>query len=304
MTANPFNITAEPLSGEQIETTDEFFAFPLSPAQERMWRADQGRPGCPALNGSFRFALEGAVDPNVLEHSLNEIVRRHEILRATFQMRKGTLAQVIAPVLKVSLEISDLRVFSSQERESKLDGICTAEARKSFDLATGPLVRFGLLRTDDLRYVLMVTIHHIICDGWSLGLIMEELTQIYPAFLENRNSPLPELPIQFADYVIWREEWERGARITGQLAFWKTKLAGYKRLDVTTDFSPPVERSINSAIISNLLPRELSSQLREFSNQTGSTMFNTTLAACMTLLWRYTGQTDICLGTPLAGRNR
>ncbi len=304
MTANPFNVTAEPLSGGPMETADEFFAFPLSPAQERMWRADQGRPGCPALNGSFRFSLEGAVDPKVLERSLNEIVRRHEILRATFQMRNGTLAQVIAPVLKVGLTFTDLRQFSSAEREKELDRICTAEARKSFDLANGPLARFGLLQMEELRYVLMVTIHHIVCDGWSLGLIMEELTQIYPALIESRQSPLAELPIQFADYVIWREEWDRGPRVVGQTAFWKKKLAGYKRLEVKADFPRPSQRSINSAIISNLLPRELSSQLREFSNQTGSTMFNTTLAACMTLLWRYTGQTDICLGTPLAGRNR
>lgn len=304
MTANPSNITAEPAPSGQMEDTGEFFAFPLSPAQERMWRADQGRPGCPALNGSFRFALEGAVDPNVLERSLNEIVRRHEILRATFQIRDGNLAQVIAPALRFPLNITDLRELPSAERAKELDRICTLEARKSFDLANGPLVRFGLLRTDDLRYVLMVTIHHIVCDGWSLGLIMEELTQIYPALLENRPSPLPELPIQFADYVIWREEWDRGPRVVGQMEFWKKKLVNYQRLDVATDFPHPAARTINSTIISNLLPRELSAQLREFSNQTGSTMFNTTLAACMMLLWRNTGKTDICLGTPLAGRNR
>ncbi len=283
---------------------EDVFAFPLSPMQERMWRADRENPGNPAYNGAFRWILEGPLDPALVERTFNEIVRRHEVLRTTFAETDGSPVQVVSPCLQLSVRVRDLRSLAPALREEEMDQLCAEEASRPFDLEEDVLVRAGLLRMEDRRHILMLTMHHLISDGWSVGLIMEEFQKIYGAFAEGRPSPLPELPIQYADYVIWKQDQSSGAEILRQLNYWKNKLSGYRRLDVPPDFPRPPERTTRGAIVSTLLPRELTDALKEFSSRQGGTIFITSLSACMALLSQYTGERDIAVGSPLAGRNR
>lgn len=283
---------------------EDFFAFPLSPVQERMWRADRENPGNPAYNGSFRWILEGSLDPVLVERTFNEIIRRHEALRTTFAEEDGTPVQVVSPYLQVRVSFNDLRPLNSQLREEEMDRLCAEEACRPFNVEKDELIRVGLLRMEDRRHILMLTMHHLVSDGWSVGLIMEELQSIYGAFAEGRPSPLPELPIQYADYVVWKQDQSAGAANLKQLNYWKNKLWGYRRLEVLPDFPRPALRTTRGAIVSMLLPRELTNALRDFSNQQGGSMFITSLSACLALLSRYTGEKDVAVGSPLAGRNR
>ena len=298
----------EQVSSEQstvrAENDAELYAFPLSPVQERMWHAFLQNPKLPIYNASFRWQLEGMLDPRLIELSFEEIVRRHEVLRAHFGLVDGEPRQLIAPDMKVRIARTDLSGMPAAERDTEFDRMSAIEAQTCFDLKTGPLLRIGLIRMEAKRHVLTLTLHHIICDGWSIGIIMEELQKIYAAFAEGRPSPLPELPIQYGDFVMWQQEFLQRDEIRQQLAFWKKKLDGYTRLEVPGDLAISDDADRRSAIVSALLPRELSENLKEFSNQQGGTLFITTLAANIALLHAETGRADIVIGSPLAGRNR
>ncbi len=283
---------------------EELFAFPLSPVQERMWHADRANPGNPAYNGSFRWILEGPVDPALVERTLNEIVRRHEALRTIFALVDGRPVQVVSPNLHLRVPLTDLRPLSSEIREREMDRLCAEEACRRFNIENDELVRAGLLRMEERRYILMLTMHHLVSDGWSVGLIMEEFQKIYGAFAGGRVSPLPELPIQYADYVVWKQDQLSSPEIRRQLDYWKRKLSGYRPLEVRPDFPRPAERTTNGAIVSTLLPRGLTDALKEFSTEQGGTMFITSLSACLALLSHHTGEKDVSVGSPLAGRNR
>jgi len=282
---------------------EELFAFPLSPVQERMWHADRANPGNPAYNGSFRWILEGSVDPALVERTFNEIVRRHEALRTTFSLVDGRPVQVVSPNLHLRVPLTDLSPLAPEIREREMDRLCAEEACRRFNIENDELIRAGLLRMEERRYILMVTMHHLVSDGWSVGLIMEEFQKIYGAFADGRVSPLPELPIQYADYVVWKQDQLSAPEILKQLDYWKRKLSGYRPLEVRPDF-PPAERTTNGAIVSTLLPRGLTDALKEFSTGQGGTMFITGLSACLALLSHYTGDKDVSVGSPLAGRNR
>jgi non-ribosomal peptide synthetase component F/thioesterase domain-containing protein len=283
---------------------EELFAFPLSPVQERMWHADRANPGNPAYNGSFRWILEGPVDPALVERTFNEIVRRHEALRTAFALVDGRPVQVVSPNLHLRVPLTDLRPLAPEIREREMDRLCTEEACRRFNIENDELIRAGLLRMEEQRYVLMLTMHHLVSDGWSVGLIMEEFQKIYGAFAEGLVSPLPELPIQYADYVVWKQDQLSGPESGRQLDYWKRKLSGYRPLEVRPDFPRPAERTTNGAIVSTLLPRGLTDALKEFSTEQGGTMFITSLSAYLALLSHYTGEKDVSVGSPLAGRNR
>jgi non-ribosomal peptide synthetase component F/thioesterase domain-containing protein len=279
-------------------------AFPLSAAQERVWRADRRNPGDPAYNCAFRWKLEGALDIAVLARAFNEIVCRHEILRATFTQIGVDPVQLIAPSADLKVAVDDLRSMTETERERKLDGICRAEATRGFDTGTGPLIRVRLVRAEEQQYYLLLTLHLLVADGWSIRVIMGELQKLYCAFSEARASPLPDLSIQYPDYVVWQRE-DRAERERGdQLAYWKSKLVGYRRLELPGDLPPPDGFTGASDIVALELPRELTDALNGLSNQHGGTMFMTVMAACKVLLRRYTGETDIAIGSELAGRHR
>jgi non-ribosomal peptide synthetase component F/thioesterase domain-containing protein/aryl carrier-like protein len=280
------------------------FAFPLSPAQERVWRADRQNPGNPAYNCAFRWSLRGALDVSVLERAFNEIASRHEVLRATFTQMGVNPVQLIAPSVDLKVAISDLRSVPEADRGSQLDRICAEEATRSFDTSTGPLIRVSLVQLEERYNFLLLTLHLLIADGWSIRVIMGELQKLYSAFIEGVESPLPDLGIQYPDYIVWQQEHlDEGAR-ADQLTYWKSKLVDYRRLEVPGDLPLPTELTRKSDIVSLELPRELTDELNGLSNRQGGTMFITVLAACKALLCRYTGETDIAVGSELAGRNR
>jgi len=295
--------TTKPIPAETPDA-EEVVAFPLSPAQERIWRLSTASPDSTINNGAFRMNLAGPVDSQILEATINEIVSRHEILRASIEVIDSQAMQVLAPSLKLRLSFHDLRDLLEEKRDLELDRLSVAEARNSFDLTKGPLLRAGLVRMQEQHFVFLLTVHQVICDGWSIGLIMEELQKIYAARALGQQSPLTPLTIQFPDYVVWQKECSARPEITQQASYWKQKLRRYHRLEVKPDLPNADRANCDANIISQLLPRDLTDRLRDFSNAQGGTFFTTTLAACLTLLRRYTGLDDLAVGSPLAGRSR
>jgi non-ribosomal peptide synthetase component F/thioesterase domain-containing protein len=290
-------------AGAPARLEEELLAFPLSPGQHRMWLANEEWPGNPAYNASFRWTLEGPLDLSALQRSFNEIIGRHEVLRTTFGPVDGIVHQLVQPSLRMLIPVTDLRSAPAASVDDRIEQICAAEAERSFNLERGPLIRVGLLRVRDTRYILMLTLHHIICDGWSIGVIMRELQQVYSADVEGRPSPLPPLPIQFSDYVIWRSNQDAELR-NRDLEYWKATLNGYRRFRLDPDLPDGSDRSIKSAIVSRLLPREVTERLKGAINLHSGTMFTLSFAACLALLGRQSGATDLAVGTPLAGRDR
>src|SRR4029079_8852632 len=280
------------------------FAFPLTALQNRMWCADSVNPGNRALNGAFRLSLEGPLDSKILEATFNALIVRHEILRAVCRVIDGKPMLLIKPKLQVQLNISDLRSFSPDQRELEIDRLSGEEAERGFDLQTGPLIRVGLLRVDHEQYILLLTIHHIICDGWSISILMDEIATLYSAIHDGQFSPLPNLEIQFTDYAVWQNEQVATGEFETQLSYWRRKLDNYEPFRVATDFPRPDGLSVNSAIVAEMLPREVSEALKRFSDVHGGTMFTTSLAACIAVLHGYTGAGDLSVGSPVAGRTR
>ena len=279
-------------------------AFPVSASQERIWRADREHPGDPAYNCAFRWSLKGPLNVAVLERSFNEILSRHEILRASFTHIGVDPVQLIAATAHLRIKLDDLRSTPLPAHAVQIEAISKEEATRGFDIGAGPLVRVRLIRMEDEEHLLLLTLHLLVADGWSIRVIMGELQKLYAAFSEGRAASLAELGIQYPDYVIWQREARERKEYDAQLAYWKAKLAGYRQLDVPGDLVPPSGFTRASDIVSQELPRKLTDALNELSNRQGGTMFTTALAACNALLSRYTGETDIALGSDLAGRNR
>lgn len=279
-------------------------SFAISPAQERIWSAWKADPRDSSWNGSFRMNLAGPVDALLLERTLNEIARRDAVLRATFREEDDSPRQRIASELRLRVAVTDLRSVPGEQREAEMDRLCVEEAARPFDLTAGPLVRAGLLQMEDQRFILTLTLHQIICDGWSVGLLMEELQQIYGALAAGQAPSLPSLPVQYTDYVQQLAAFTETPDAQGQLRYWKEKLRACPRLELAPDITSDSRGDKGASITSYLLPRALTDKLRAQSTAQGGTFFITTLAACFALLHRYTGETDLAVGSPLAGRNR
>jgi amino acid adenylation domain len=275
---------------------------PLSFAQQRLWFLDQLVPSNPFYNVDATIRLNLELDVVALERSLNEIVRRHEALRTTFALVDGEPVQVIAPELAVPLPLVDLRAHP--EREVEAYRLATAEALRPFDLARGPLVRTCLLRLGEAEWVLLLTMHHIVSDGWSMGVSYRELTALYGAFASGGPSPLSELPIQYADFAVWQRGWLSGSVLAEQLAYWKERLAGLPRLELPTDYPRPPVLTYAGGSHAFTLPPALAERLKTLVRGEGVTLFMTLLAAFQALLARYTGQDDVVVGSPIANRNR
>jgi amino acid adenylation domain-containing protein len=284
--------------------TDEVFAFTTSFAQERLWFLDQLVPNNAFYNIDTSLRLSFRVDHTVLERSLNEIVRRHETLRTTFKTVDGQPMQVVAPTLQLRVSVGDLSELAEAERESAAVQLATEESQRPFDLATGPLLRATLLRLAEEDYVFLLTMHHIIADGWSMAVLFQELNDIYAAFRAGRPSPLPDLPIQYADFAVWQKDRLRGEVLDEQLAYWKQQLRELPTLKLPTDWPRPAMLSYEGALHTLWLPEGLCNALRDLSTQENTTLFMTLLAAFNVLLYRYTGQEDIAVGTPIANRDR
>ncbi|MHC5755327.1 MAG: non-ribosomal peptide synthetase [Nostoc sp.] len=297
----------------------EVFVFPTSFAQQRLWFLDQLAPGNPFYNVSTALHLTGSLNFTALKQTFNEIVRRHETLRTRFVMVDQQPVQAIAPSLTIPLPLIDLRNFDSPERDTRVQQIVTQEAQHPFNLTIGPLLRVKLLQLDEVEYLLLLNLHHIVADGWSIGVLIRELGVLYKAFAEDKrclttsysvSTLLPELPIQYADFAQWQREWLQGVAANGtsplqsQLVYWQKQLNGISVLNLPTDRLRPAVPSYRGAKQFLELPHSLTQALEALSSQEGVTLFMTMLAAFQTLLYRYTQQEDIAVGSPIANRNR
>jgi amino acid adenylation domain-containing protein len=278
---------------------------PLSFAQERLWFIEQMEPGSFTYNMPVCFRLSGQLDAIVLERSVGEIVRRHEALRTVFCMIEGESRQRICEWEPFRLAMSDLRGLPTAQREEEVRRLAYLDARQPFDLGKAPLIRAGLLKLAEEKHVLLVNMHHIASDAWSLGVLTRELGVIYEAFLHRRPSPLPALPIQYVDFAVWQRQWLQGDRMASQLAYWVKQLRGApSTLELPTDHPRPAVQTPNGATESIVLTPLLAAALGELSRREGVTLFITLLAAFKALLHRYSGQEDIVVGMPIANRNQ
>ncbi len=277
--------------------------LPLSFAQQRLWVVDQLQPGSAAYNVPYAIQLSGPLSLPALQRALDSLVHRHESLRTTFSVHAGQPFQVISPEIDLSLPLIDLS--SEPDSAQRVLALATDEANKPFDLARGPLVRTTLLRTAPEHHVLLLTMHHIVSDGWSMDVLFRELGALYAAFVRDEPSPLAPLPIQYADFALWQRQWLQGERLDAQLSYWKQQLAGAPPvLELPTDFPRPPSQSFRGAIESLTLPPSLHDALKRLSRQEGTTLFMTLLAGFQLLLSRYSRQDDISVGTAIANRNR
>ncbi|MFP2900473.1 amino acid adenylation domain-containing protein, partial [Corallococcus sp. 4LFB] len=279
--------------------------LPLSFAQQRLWFLDQLEPDSALYNIPLAIELKGELKLEALEQAFTALQERHESLRTTFRTVEGTPVQVIAPPSPVTLEVADLRGVAVPERQDELSRRVREESLRPFHLGRGPLVRASLVRTGDEEHVLLVTMHHVISDGWSMGVVIRELASLYDAYLHGRPSPLPPLELQYPDYAAWQREWLQGETLKAQLDWWKQQLEGAPDvIALPTDRPRPAIQSSRGAKHFVQLPRAVSEALKALGQKEGATPFMTLLAAWQVLLARYTGQDDISVGTPIAGRNR
>ncbi|TCP59049.1 amino acid adenylation domain-containing protein [Tumebacillus sp. BK434] len=276
--------------------------IPLSYAQQRLWFLDQLAPDSSAYNMPAAFKLHGKLNVAAVQQSFREIVRRHESLRTSFQLVEETAVQVISPQTELEVRMIDLTNFADRARETELRRLAVEDATAPFDLQQGPLLRAALVRLESEEHALLVNMHHIISDGWSMSVLIEEFAALYSAFSQHQPSPLSELPVQFADYAIWQRRWMQGEVLRDQLDYWKSKLGGdLPVLEMPTDPVPEPNRGQSARQELTLSPN-LTRQLTKLSHEAGASPFMTLLAAFKTLLHRLTGQEDLIVGTPIAGR--
>lgn len=278
--------------------------LPLSFAQQRLWFLDQLIPNNPFYNIPVALHLTGSLNLAALEQTFNEIVRRHEALRTTFVMQSEQPIQVINPTRTIPLPIIDLRQLPQTEREIQARRFTNVEAQRSFNLSTDSLLLVKLLRLDETEYILLLNMHHIVSDGWSIGVLIHEIAALYTAFANNQPSALPELTIQYADFAYWQRQWLQGEVLQKQLGYWQKQLDGISMLNLPTDRPRLAVQTYQGARQPLQLSKSLSKALLALGHQEGVTLFITLLAAFQVLLFRYTQQEDIAIGSPIANRNR
>jgi amino acid adenylation domain-containing protein len=280
-------------------------ALPLSFAQERLWLIDRLQHGGAVYNVPAGVRLHGALDASALERALGEIVRRHDALRTTFPEREGAPVQHVAPFTGWTLPAEDLSALDAARRDAAVRERAAEDAARPFDLAAGPLFRAQLLRLTDDDHVLLLNMHHVVTDAWSLGVLFRELSALYEAFREGRASPLPALAVQYADYAVWEREQLRGAALEQHLAYWRARLAGAPALlELPSDHSRPPVATYRGAHVPIDLPASLLERLEALGRGEGASLFMVLLGAFSALLSKYSGSEDVVLGSPAAGRTR
>ncbi len=285
--------------------SEEINLIPLSFPQEQLWAFDQFQPGNTAYNLPANIHLTGPLNVAALENSLNEIIRRHEALRTTLTSIDGQPVQVIAPTQTLNLPVTNLQDLPKTQQEAEVQRLALEEVQQPFNLAKGPLLRVTLLRLDVEEHVLLITMHHTISDGWSMGVFNRELSALYEAFSLGQPSPLSQPPIQYADFAAWQRGGWADDALAEQLAYWKKQLQDISPiLELPTDRPRPAVQTYRGAHYSMVFPEPLSEALKALSQGEGVTLFMTLLTAFKMLLCRYTRQTDIVVGTPVANRNR
>ncbi|MCG6136137.1 MAG: condensation domain-containing protein, partial [Nostoc sp. LLA-1] len=283
----------------------DFNYFPLSFAQQRLWFLSQLEPNNPFYNQPTALRLTGQLNIAILEQSLKEIIRRHETLRTTFAIVNGQPVQVINPAIDLTLPIVDLQTLSPEIQEQEVRKLAAQEAQQPFNLEQGPLLRVTILRLSLEEHVVLFTTHHIISDGWSTRVLVQEIATLYATFANNQPSPLLELPIQYADFAVWQRQYLTADVIETQISYWRNHLGNAPPLlDLPSDYHRPDSLTYKGNTQSFLLPESLAKTLKNLSQQEGVTLFMTLLTAFKVLLHRYSHQDDIVVGTPIANRNR
>ncbi|HYO69312.1 MAG TPA: condensation domain-containing protein, partial [Archangium sp.] len=278
---------------------------PLSFAQRRLWFLEQLAPGQPLYNMPTFVRLSGPLDAPALEQGLQRIVQRHELLRSRLILVEREPMQEVLPDWTLRLEQVDLRVLAPAEREPRLQELMSQEAQRPFDLLKGPLVRASLVQVAEEEHVLLLNMHHIISDGWSMGVLFLELGTFYNAARRGEQAHLPPLPLQYADFSRWQAQWMEGERLEEELSYWKQQLAGAPtRLELPTDRPRPAEQRHRGAFHRFHVPAGTVRALHQLSQEEAVSPFMTLLAAFQVLLSRYSGQEDLCVGTPIANRTR
>src|SRR5829696_5346676 len=280
-------------------------AVPLSFTQQRLWFLNQLEPDSTFYNIPIAIRLKGSLDVQSLDRALSELVRRHESLRTRFAVEAEQPVQVIVSDPKFSVVHITVTAATEAEREVEVTRLIDREVDQPFDLQSGSLFRASLLRVDAEEHVLVLTMHHIVSDGWSAGVLFRELGTLYGAYAAGEESPLPELPVQYADYAVWQRDYLRGEVLNAQVEYWRERLTGAAPvLELPADRVRPVVQSYRGAAARFEVSREVSEGLKELAHAEGVTLFMTLLAAFKVLLYRYTGQEDIVVGSPIAGRTR
>ncbi|WP_163028695.1 condensation domain-containing protein, partial [Pseudomonas viridiflava] len=279
--------------------------MPLSFSQRQLWFLDQLEPGSAFYNVPTAVTLKGPLDVAVLESALNGLVARHEILRTTFRSIDGEPCQVVHAAMPLALSVTDLRDVAEIERETIISAAVEYDAKSPFDLAHGPLFRASLLRLADDEYLWLYCVHHIIADGWSMGVVLHEVAALYGNFLRGQPSSLPPLAVQYADYACWQRHRLGGGALEQQLDFWRRTLHDAPPLlTLPTDRPRPRVQRYAGATFSSSLDATTLRALTSLGRETRGTLFNVLTAALSVLLWRYSGQQDLCIGTPFANRTR
>src|SRR5581483_4063216 len=287
------------------EPSSDLKGIPLSFAQHRLWFIEKLAPGQHQYNVHRCLNLYKSLNLSVLECSLREIISRHGTLRTTFDEVEGQAIQIIAPVLPLSLPLVDLQELSEARRTPEMLRVISQEVQRPFDLTRGPLLRLMLFRVRGQHHILLINHHHIITDNWSVGIFVHELITLYEAYSTGKPSPLPGLPVQYADFALWQRQRLQGELLQKQLDYWKRKLADtLPMLALPTDHPRPAAQTFRGASLPLRLSQELSKELRDLSKRERATLFMTLLAAFQVLLFRYSGQQDLVVGSVIANRTR
>ncbi len=280
-------------------------ALPLSFAQQRLWFIDRLEPGSAAYNLPLPLRLRGALDARVLARTLGEVVRRHEALRTVFDGAGAEPVQVVRPAAPVPLPAADLSGLAEDAREAEARRVVAGDVRRPFDLRRGPLLYARLLRLAPEDHVLVIAMHHVVTDGWSMGVLFREMAALYGAFARGAPSPLPELPVQYADFAVWQRGWLTGEVLERQLAWWRERLAGAPAvLEIPTDRPRRPAPGSRAALVARTLPRGAADRVRALARGEGATLYMVLLAALDVLLARWSGGADVVVGTPIANRTR
>jgi hypothetical protein len=279
--------------------------FPLSFAQQRLWFLDQLQPGNTAFNICQFMRLSGWLNVAALEQSFEEVVKRHEALRTTFTIVDGQPLQVISPASVFNLQVINLPELPLEKKEAEVLHLAHQETQKSFDLTKDCLLRVALLQLSETEHILLLSIHHIAADAWSIGVLIREITTLYENFSRGYPSPLPELQIQYVDFAVWQHQWLQGEKLETLLSYWQQQLGGQLPvLELPTDMPRPTLQTFNGARQCLVLSKTFSEQLKALYQREGITLFMILLAAFKTLLYWYTGQEEIIIGTDIANRNQ
>ncbi|HZI48085.1 MAG TPA: condensation domain-containing protein, partial [Pyrinomonadaceae bacterium] len=292
-----------PPAFERIPRREEGGLAPLSFAQQRLWFFDQFEPGSPAYNLLSAVLLQGKLDTVALERSFSEVTRRHESLRTTFDVREGKAVQIIAPPNPLHLQVIDITDLTETKRDGIVHNLIHQQTLASFDLKRGPLLRVTLVRLKDDEHVLLLAMHHIVSDAWSIGVLVGEVVALYEGYAAGREVKLPELPVQYADFAAWQRKWLQGDVLEKQFAYWRQQLGGsLPVLELPADRPRPALQTYHGSSLSFSISSALSQSLKSLCKAESVTLFMMSLAVFKVLLSRYTGQEDLLVGSPIANR--